>query len=90
MHSCGMKSAVHKRSIYINGRKSSVSLEDVFWFGLLEIAVIKKNTVPALVARIDASRKTINLSSAIRMFVFRHFKTDGTPKSPRLNGRRRT
>lgn len=35
-----MKSAVRKHSIYINRRKTSVSLENDFWFGLLEIAVI--------------------------------------------------
>ena len=69
-----MKSAVHKHSIFINRRKTSVSLEDVFWLGLLEIAVYKKTTAPALVARIDGSRKTVNLSSAIRMFVFKYFK----------------
>ena len=34
-----MKSAVVKRSIIINGHKTSVSLEDAFWKGLREIAV---------------------------------------------------
>ncbi|MGA8944452.1 MAG: ribbon-helix-helix domain-containing protein, partial [Pseudolabrys sp.] len=32
------KSAVIKRSIIINGHKTSVSLEDEFWHGLREIA----------------------------------------------------
>ena len=84
-----MKSAVRKHSIYINRRKTSVSLEDDFWFGLLEIAVLIKTTVPALVARIDHGRKTLNLSSAIRMFVFRYFKPRGTPKSGRHKKRRK-
>jgi predicted DNA-binding ribbon-helix-helix protein len=84
-----MKSAVRKHSIYINRRKTSVSLEDDFWFGLLEIAVVKKTTVPALVARIDHNRKTVNLSSAIRMFVFRHFKADAKPKTIRRKRRQR-
>ena len=77
----GMKTAVIKRSIAIGGRKTSISLEDEFWYGLLEIAVHKKMTVPTLVKRIDYSRKTVNLSSAIRIFVFNYFKAhDGKRK----------
>ncbi|MGB8071623.1 MAG: ribbon-helix-helix domain-containing protein [Pseudolabrys sp.] len=70
----GMKTANIKRSITIGGRKTSISLEDEFWYGLLEIAVYKQMTVPTLVKRIDRSRKTVNLSSAIRIFVFNYFK----------------
>ena len=68
-----MNTAVIKRSIMIDGRKTSISLEDEFWYGLLEIAVYEKMTVPTLVKRIDHRRKTVNLSSAIRIFVFNHF-----------------
>jgi predicted DNA-binding ribbon-helix-helix protein len=84
-----VKSAVHKHSIYIDRRKTSVSLEDDFWFGLLEIAAVKKTTVPGLVGRIDHNRQTVNLSSAIRMFVFRYFKTDAKPKTTRRKRRQR-
>ena len=77
----GMKTAVIKRSIMIGQRKTSVSLEDEFWYGLLEIAVYKQMTVPTLVKRIDHRRKTVNLSSAIRIFVFKYFKSrDGKRK----------
>jgi predicted DNA-binding ribbon-helix-helix protein len=76
-----MKTAVIKRSIMIGGQKTSISLEDEFWYGLLEIAVYKKMTVPMLVERIDDRRKTVNLSSAIRIFVFNYFKArDGKRK----------
>jgi predicted DNA-binding ribbon-helix-helix protein len=34
-------------------------------------------TVPTLVKRIDHRRKTVNLSSAIRIFVFKYFKARG-------------
>jgi predicted DNA-binding ribbon-helix-helix protein len=71
----GMKTAVIKRSIIIGGQKTSISLEDEFWYGLLEIAVYKKMTVRTLVERIEDGRKTVNLSSAIRIFVFNYFKT---------------
>ena len=69
-----MKTAVLKRSIEINGKKTSISLEDEFWYGLLEIATYKKMAVPALVEQIDNRRKIINLSSAIRIFVFNYFR----------------
>jgi predicted DNA-binding ribbon-helix-helix protein len=69
-----MKSAVIKRSIFINGKKTSISLENEFWYGLLEIAFYKKLSVPKLVESIDDNRKTINLSSAIRIFTFNYFR----------------
>lgn len=33
-----MKSSIIKRSIVVNGHKTSVSLEDAFWSGLKDIA----------------------------------------------------
>jgi predicted DNA-binding ribbon-helix-helix protein len=77
-----VKTAVIKRSIIINGKKTSISLEDEFWYGLLEIAAYKKMTVPALVERLDKRRKTVNLSSVIRIFVFNYFRA-GKQKSRR-------
>ncbi|MFY9787492.1 MAG: ribbon-helix-helix domain-containing protein [Pseudolabrys sp.] len=44
-----MKTAVIKRSIFINGRKTSVSLENEFWAGLHEIAKSRKTTAAKLV-----------------------------------------
>ena len=76
-----MKTAVIKRSITIGGGKTSISLEDEFWYGLLEIAVYKQMTVPTLIKRIDHSRKTVNLSSAIRIFVFNYFKAHDGKRS---------
>jgi predicted DNA-binding ribbon-helix-helix protein len=68
------KSAVIKRSILINSHKTSVSLENDFWFGLREIADHEHISIPQLVEHIDRSRDTCNLSSAIRVFVFNHFR----------------
>lgn len=69
-----MKSSVIKHSIDIDGHKTSVSLEDEFWEGLREIAEMQRVTVSALTKRIDNERHDCNLSSAIRVFVVRHFK----------------
>jgi predicted DNA-binding ribbon-helix-helix protein len=68
---------VIKRSILLNGHKTSVSLENVFWQGLHEIAEHNHTKVALLVEQIDRDRNTCNLSSAIRVFVFKHFR-DGS------------
>ena len=40
-----MKSLVVKRSVVVDGHKTSVSLEQAFWNGLKEIASIRKVTL---------------------------------------------
>jgi predicted DNA-binding ribbon-helix-helix protein len=72
-----MKSSVVKRSIVIDGHKTSVSLEDAFWSDLKEIAHAQRATLSGLVAKIDETRQHGNLSSAIRLFVLEHFRTHG-------------
>ncbi len=68
------KSAVIKRAVLVNSHKTSVSLEDEFWLGLREIAYHEHINISKLVERINHSRDTANLSSAIRVFVFNHFR----------------
>jgi predicted DNA-binding ribbon-helix-helix protein len=70
-----MQSTVHKRSILINGRKTSVSLEDAFWQGLREVADLNHESVATLASRIDRTRALANLSSAIRVFVLDHYRS---------------
>jgi predicted DNA-binding ribbon-helix-helix protein len=69
-----MKSVVIKRSILINGRKTSVSLENEFWDALHEIADRGDIALSTIVDQIDTGRDNINLSSAIRVFVLNHFR----------------
>ena len=71
-----MKSSVVKRSIVINGHKTSVSLEDAFWTDLKKIAHAQQVTLSELVTKIDGAREQNNLSSAIRLFVLQHFRED--------------
>ena len=70
-----MKSPVVKRSIVIAGHKTSVSLEDAFWGSLKDIASARNLTLSELVASIDTDRRQGNLSSAIRLFVLNHYRT---------------
>ena len=68
------KTVVAKRSIFINGHKTSVSLENEFWDGLREIAGYETRAVALLIEQINRDRDTCNLSSAVRIFVFNHFR----------------
>ena len=73
-----MKSPVIKRSIVIAGHKTSVSIEDAFWTALKDIAQARRQSLPQLIASIDAARQTGkhagNLSSAIRLFVLDFYR----------------
>ena len=71
----GMKSAIIKRSVIIDGHKTSISLEDAFWSDLKEIAHRHQSTLSKLVTQIDETRQQGNLSSAIRLFVLEHIRT---------------
>ncbi len=69
-----MNSSNTKRSIVRNGQKTSVSLEQDFWEALREIASARKTKLTTLVQQIDEGRGDGNLSSAIRVYVFRHLR----------------
>jgi predicted DNA-binding ribbon-helix-helix protein len=69
-----MNSTVIKRSIKLDGRKTSISLEDAFWRGLKDIASSQSVTISNLVGAINAKRQQRNLSSAIRIFVLEHHR----------------
>jgi predicted DNA-binding ribbon-helix-helix protein len=77
-----MKSAVVKRSIVVDGHKTSVSLEDAFWSGLKEIAARRVTTLSELVGAIDKERKHTNLSSALRLFVLDFYRSQASDDGP--------
>lgn len=59
-----------KRSVAIEGHRTSVSLEDAFWRALGAEAVARGTTRAHLIARIDAERPPdVGLATAIRLFV---------------------
>jgi len=69
-----MKSLIIKRSVVVDGHKTSISLEDEFWSGLKEIAQAQGASVAQTVTEIDTTRQQNNLSSAIRLFVHGHIR----------------
>ncbi|MCB9989285.1 MAG: ribbon-helix-helix domain-containing protein [Rhodospirillales bacterium] len=58
-----------KRSIKIAGHATSITLEDEFWEALKDIAARRDMSMNALIAEIDETRATENLSSALRLYV---------------------
>lgn len=68
-----------KRSLTLQGHRTSVSLEDEFWQAFREIAAAKGLPVNALAAKIDAARAPdLGLASAIRLHVLRHYRQIAT------------
>lgn len=64
-----------KRSVTIAGHRTSLTLEDAFWDELQQIAKLRKTSLNRLVTHIDSERDlTVNLSSALRLFVLSEFK----------------
>ena len=64
-----MKSLIVKRTIVLDGRKTSVSLEEAFWSSLKEIADARGITLSEMITEIAKKREQANLSSATRLFV---------------------
>ena len=58
-----------KRSFAIAGHKTSVSLENAFWAALHDAATRESVSLAALVRRIDSTRGSAGLSSAIRVWL---------------------
>ena len=63
-----------KRSLTIAGHRTSLSLEPEFWQALQEIARTEKKTLASIVGELDRTRGSRNLSSAIRVWLFKRAK----------------
>ena len=63
-----------KRSLILNGHNTSVSIEDLFWTELKNIAKEQKLSINQLVAKIDDSRnfEVSGLATELREFVLKH------------------
>ncbi len=64
---------LRKHSVTLAGHRTSLSLEAAFWSALRDIAKREGRSITALIERIDGNR-TGNLSSAVRVFVLRHWR----------------
>lgn len=81
-----MTSGPVKRSVRIAGHQTSLSLEPQFWDALRQVATLRGLSVSALIAQIDEGRQHVNLSSAIRIFLFREAAEGRLGNKPRISG----
>lgn len=66
-----------KRSLTLNGHRTSVSLEDEFWRALRRIAEARGQPVNALAAEVDAARGIeTGLATALRLFVLKSLEAE--------------
>ena len=67
---------MRKRSVTIDGHRTSISLEDAFWTELSALSQARGLSLNALVAEIDRERtkEQTNLSSALRVYVLQEVK----------------
>ncbi len=64
-----------KRSLTLQGHRTSVSLEDEFWQAFRDIAREKDIPINVLAANIDAERDPeTGLASAIRVFILNWYR----------------
>jgi predicted DNA-binding ribbon-helix-helix protein len=84
-----LKTLVIKRSVVIQNRKTSISLEDAFWKDLNEIARGRETTLSQLLTFIDSNRVSGSRSSTLRLFVLEYFRarwaTDTAPGNRAVN-----
>ncbi len=81
-----MESPIAKRSVIINGHKTSVSLEEPFWTALKSIAAGRRVTLQQLLSDIDTNRQQNNLSSALRLFVLAAYRSPAAENGAQFHG----
>jgi predicted DNA-binding ribbon-helix-helix protein len=69
-----MKSVVVKRTVIVQGHKTSVNLEHAFWGGLKEVAAWRDMSLTDLLNSIDSERQDEDLSAAIRLVVLNFYR----------------
>lgn len=64
-----------KRSLTLQGHRTSVSLEAAFWDEFVRLAKAQNRSVNALAVELDQNREPpASLASAIRLFVLQELK----------------
>jgi predicted DNA-binding ribbon-helix-helix protein len=63
-----------KRSISIEGHRTSIALEPEFWAEVERLAALAGQNLAAFVASVDEARGNANLASALRVAVLQGLK----------------
>ena len=65
-----LRTSPGKRSVVVDGRKTSINIEQPFWDHLVRLARLRATTINALVAEIARKNFSGHLSNAVRLAVF--------------------
>jgi predicted DNA-binding ribbon-helix-helix protein len=68
------RSRALKRSVVLDGHRTSVSLEDSYWNAFKEIAASQNVPIADLISAINHGGEYVNLSSAIRLYVVDYYQ----------------
>ena len=63
--------AIKKRSVFISGHQTSISIEDEFWSELKSFCKRNNKSLNQIITEVDKSRSG-NLSSALRVFILKN------------------
>ncbi len=63
-----------KRSVVVSKKRTSVSLEDSFWYSLQAIVRMENTTIENYIEKIERQRNTPNLSSNLRIAVLEYYQ----------------
>src|SRR5215475_3245797 len=77
------------KSLYINGHKINVGLENGFWDAVTEIAAAEGSNVSRLISMVADRPQRKNFSSTIRLFVLNYYRSrrNGEDKANRVSNR---
>jgi predicted DNA-binding ribbon-helix-helix protein len=75
--------ASKKRSMTIDGNRTSISLEDEFWVALNMLAIARSVSIAEFVTRVHRKRATTNLSSSVRVAILSYYQDLAEGVAPR-------
>ncbi|MGB0684364.1 MAG: ribbon-helix-helix domain-containing protein [Magnetovibrionaceae bacterium] len=76
-------SQLHSKNVTIDGRRTSLRLEEEMWAALDEICHDEGVTLHELCTRIDRARQAGSRTSTIRAFIVMYFRAKAKGEAPR-------
>jgi predicted DNA-binding ribbon-helix-helix protein len=78
MNGDNAESTLVSRNIVVDGRRTSVRLEQEMWEALREIAVREGVSIHDICTMVDAERRESSLTAGMRVFIMSYFRTAAT------------
>lgn len=83
----GVRTTLVSRNIVVNGRRTSVRLENDMWVALMDIAARESRSINDLATLVEQAKKTeTSLTAALRVFIMGYFRAAATEDGHRAAG----